>query len=186
MPPEIPEPWRAFLRDVDGAAPSAVTLCCLGGFVVAMQYGMPRPTADIDLLSVAPEALRSELAAVAGRSSPLHVKHKVYLDFVVLRVQPANYEDRLTEMFAGAFDRLRLMALDPYDLALTKLDRNSPKDREDFLYLAEAVPLDLAALRARYDQEMAPYLFEATDKALRLTLDLWIASAEEIRSRRRP
>jgi hypothetical protein len=98
----------------------------------------------------------------------------------VLRVGPADYADRLTEMFPGTFDRLRLMALDPYDLALTKLDRNSPRDREDFFYLARTVPIDSSILVARYDSDIAPYVFDAMDRALRLTLDLWIRSAEEM------
>jgi hypothetical protein len=183
MPPEIPDPWRLFLEDVDEGITGPTVLHCLGGFVVSMRYGMPRPTADVDLLCVSPPAMRDELLALAGKQSPLFRKHKVYLDFVVLRVQPENYEQRLDEMFAGAFERLRLMALDPYDLALTKLDRNSPRDREDFRYLAESVPLDMATLRGRYETEMAPYLWEAVDKTLRLTLDLWIDDVEELRGR---
>ncbi len=183
MQPDIPQPWLAFLRDVDRAVSSATILHCLGGFVVAMQYGMPRPTADIDLLCVLPDASRNELSCLAGKGSPLHSKHRVYLDFVVLRVEPAEYRDRLLEMFPGTFERLRLMALDPYDLPLSKLDRNSPKDREDFLYLAESVPLDMTRVRARYESDIAPYVFEATEKTLRLTLEFWIASVEELRNR---
>ena len=183
MLPEIPGPWRLFLKDVDEGTKAPTILHCLGGFVVAMQYGMPRPTADIDLLCVSPEAARMELIALAGRGSPLHARYKVYLDFVVLRVHPENYDQRLKEMFAGAFERLRLMALDPYDLVLTKLDRNSPRDREDFRYLAESVPLEMASLRARYDAEVAPYLWVSTDKALRTTMEFWIADVEELRAR---
>jgi hypothetical protein len=50
--------------------------------------------------------------------------------------------------FPGAFRNLRLFALDPYDLALAKLRRNSQRDREDVLYLSNAVPLDIGTLRA--------------------------------------
>ena len=39
-------------------------------------------------------------------------------------------------MFAGTFQNLHLMALDPYDLALTKLERNFERDRNDVRYLA--------------------------------------------------
>lgn len=184
MQPEIPQPWLAFLRDLDAAVPNTITLHCIGGFVVAMRYGMPRPTADIDLLCILPQDSQKKLVSLAGKGSPLHAKHKLYLDFVVLRVEPADYRERLSEMYAGAFEHLRLMALDPYDLALTKLDRNLPRDREDFFYLAESVPLEMAVLRARFESDIAPYVFEAMDKALRLTLDLWIASVEELRGRR--
>lgn len=41
------------------------------------------------------------------------------------------YADRLTEMFVGVFQRLRLSVLDPYDLVLSKLPRNLEVDLED-------------------------------------------------------
>lgn len=151
---------------------------------MAMQYGLERPTADIDFLSLSSSLEASELIKLAGRGSALHREHGVYLDFVVLSVEPEDYERRVTEMFPGRFERLRLMALDPYDLALTKLDRNSPKDREDFRHLARAVPLDMDILRARYAEAMAPYVWPEPDRKLRLTLDFWIADVEEERGNR--
>lgn len=65
---------------------------------------------------------------------------------------------RLREMFPGAFQNLRLMALDRYDLALIKLERNIERDRSDVRYLARAIPFDLEPLRDRYQQELRPYL----------------------------
>jgi hypothetical protein len=62
---------------------------------------------------------------------------------------PEHYEDRLTEIFPGAFQHLQLFALDPYDLALSKLERNIQRDRDDVRHLAKAVPLDLEVLRDR-------------------------------------
>ena len=76
---------------------------------------------------------------------------------------------------------LHLWALDPYDLALTKLDRNLPKDRADVRYLAQAVPLELAVLRSRFETEVKPYLWDS--RSLELTLKLWIDDIEEIRTR---
>ena len=34
-----------------------VELHCLGGFVVTMLYGLERPTADIDVITIAPEGM---------------------------------------------------------------------------------------------------------------------------------
>jgi hypothetical protein len=72
-----------------------------------------------------------------------------------------------------------LFALDPYDIALTKLERNSSKDREDVKYLARRIPFDLNVLRERYEKELRGYLFvpERED----LTLALWIELIEEER-----
>jgi hypothetical protein len=148
---------------------------------MAMLYGLKRPTADVDVLAIKP---RVDLTPRAGKGSPLHRKHGVYLDVVtVLEAYPEDYEQRLTELFPGAFNRLRLRALDPYDLVLTKL-RNSPKDREDVYHLADAVPLDIDILRSRYD-EMRPNLGNPTREDL--TLRLWTEAIEERRrAKRRP
>jgi hypothetical protein len=60
----------------------------------------------------------------------------------------------LTEMYPRAFRRLRLFALDPYDLALSKLERNIERDRADVRFLARTVPFDLEILRERYRKEL--------------------------------
>lgn len=106
-----------------------------------------------------------------GKGPGLHKRHKVYLDLVGVCNYPDSYEDRLTEVFAGKYAHLRLMALDPYDLVLTKLERNSFRDREDVRYLARSIPLDPKTLRIRYSTEMRPYL-GLTRKISRLSCGL--------------
>ncbi|MGA3212686.1 MAG: ATP-binding protein [Terriglobales bacterium] len=49
-------------------------------------------------------------------------------------------------MFPGSYQNLRLMALDPYDFTLSKLERNSQKDRDDTV---EAIRQALLADEAR-------------------------------------
>jgi hypothetical protein len=51
-------------------------------------------------------------------------------------------------MFPGAYRNLHLMALDPYDLALSKLERNSQKDRDDVRFLALTVPSTSTSFRS--------------------------------------
>jgi len=97
----------------------------------------------------------------------------------VLEAYPEDYEERLTEMFPVAFRNLRLFALDPHDLALTKLRRNSQRDRDDVLHLAKTAPLDIETLRSRY-REMRPLL--ANPEREDLTLKLWIEAIEEAQS----
>jgi uncharacterized nucleotidyltransferase DUF6036 len=48
---------------------------------------------------------------------------------------PDIYEERLTEIAPGSFKHLRLFALDPYDLALSKLERNTQRDKDDVRHL---------------------------------------------------
>ena len=83
-------------------------------------------------------------------------------------------------MFPGAFQNLRLLTLDPYDLALTKLERNIERDRSDVRFLARAIPFDIGLLRERYQTELRPYL--GNPKREDLTLKLWIEAIEEDRA----
>jgi hypothetical protein len=83
---------------------------------------------DLDVLLIAPREQRAPLLELGARGGALHRKYKIYLDYVGVA---EHYEDRLTEMFPGAYKHLRICALDPYDLALLKLERNIQQDRDD-------------------------------------------------------
>jgi hypothetical protein len=172
MPRDLAQPWRAFLADLDTLATHEVRLHCCGGFVVTMRYGLARTTAALDVLSILPNEDQRTLARAAGQGSALRETHGVYLDVVTVAAYPDGYEGRLTEMCPGLFRHLRLLALDPHDLVLTKLTRNADRDRSDVEYLATAVPLDMSVLRERYQREMRPYV--GIPEREDLTLDLWI------------
>src|ERR1044071_2121855 len=98
------------------------------------------------------------LMRLSGEGSALHKKCGVYLQIVGVAQISLNYEDRLTEMFAKIFNHLRLFALDPYDLALSKIERNTQRDRDDVKHLARALLLDLNELKDRYEKELRPDL----------------------------
>ena len=171
--PELPNPWRAFLVDVDRRLPRAIEIHCLGGFVAALYYDLPRPTNDLDYVEVVPHDAMATVQEIAGIASPLARKHRVHFQYVGVASLPDSYEDRLTQLFPGQFRRLRLFALDPHDLALSKLTRNSPVDREDIAQLAKAVPLDARLLRARYRRELRPIIIGDPEQHDR-TLEMWI------------
>jgi hypothetical protein len=177
MPRDLAEPWRAFLAALDALVTHDVRLHCCGGFVVTMRYGLARTTADLDVLSILPGADQRTLAGAAGRGSTLHKTYGVYLDVVTVATHPDSYESRLSEMYPGLFRHIRLLALDPHDLVLTKLTRNADRDRSDVEYLATAVPLDVSVLRERYQREMRPYV--GIPEREDLTLDLWIEIIQE-------
>jgi len=181
MPPNksILEPWLSFLRELDSAVDTEVRLDCMGGFVVTMVYGFSRPTADLDVLEIAPREAGKPMLALGMQGGPLHKKYKIYLDPVGVAHVPENYEDRLTEIFPETFKHLRLCAHDPYDLALSKLERNIQRDRDDVKYLAKIVPLDLEVLEQRYQKELRWQL--GNPEREDLTLRLWIEAIEEER-----
>jgi hypothetical protein len=66
-----PEPWDSFFKELDGAVDTTVRLDCIGGFVVTLLYGSGRPTADVDVIELAPRAAAEtmmELGIRGGRS----------------------------------------------------------------------------------------------------------------------
>jgi uncharacterized nucleotidyltransferase DUF6036 len=178
---KIPEPWDSFLKELDRGATPETRLDCMGGFVVTVLYGFSRETSDLDVLVIAPGEQRTPLLELGRQGGELHKKHKVYLDYVGVAKVPEDYEQRLTEMFAGTYKHLRLCALDPYDLALSKLERNIQRDRDDVKHLACSVPLDLAVLKERYEKELRWQLGNPGREDL--TLKLWIEMIEEDRGR---
>lgn len=178
---KIPEPWLSFFREIDENLPEKIELECLGGFVVTQIYGLARTTADVDVISIKPKNQFNLLFDLAGEGSNLHRKYKIYLDWVGIAQLPENYDERLTEIFIGTFRQIRFFGLDPYDLALAKLERNIQRDRDDVKHLAKVVPFDLQILKSRYETELRPILGNPTREDL--TLKLWIEAIEEERAK---
>jgi hypothetical protein len=178
-PNRPPEPWASFLEELDSAVNVIVRLDCIGGFVVTQLYGLNRPTVDVDVVEFAPNHAAQKMMDLGTQGGPLHRAYGIYLDRVTVAVLPENYEGRLTEMFPDAYKHLRLMAPDPYDLALSKLERNSQKDRDDVRFLARTVPFDIKLLQERYLTEMRWQL--GVPGREDLTVQLWIEAIEEDR-----
>ena len=176
----IPEPWLSFLRELDSSVHEDIRLDCMGGFVVSIVYGFSRPTGDLDVLEIAPREAGRPMLELGKQDGPLHKKYKIYLDHVSVAHVPEDYEERLTEIFPKVFKYLRLMALDAYDLALSKLERNIQRDRDDVMHLARTVPFDLEVLQERYQKELRWQL--GNPKREDLTLRLWIEAIQEERS----
>ena len=180
----VPQPWRSFLRELDEAMTDNVGIHCLGGFVISACHGFPRPTSDLDFCEIVPSVSVKMVLQLAGRGSQLHKKHGVFLEKVTVATLPEGYEDRLQEMFPDVFAHIRLFALDPYDLALSKLERNQDVDIEDVKYLARTVPFDLETLQQRYHSELRPLLGRPDREDV--TLALWVAAIEEERAVQAP
>ena len=139
----VPELWLSFLRELDSVVREEVRLDCMGGFVVTMVCEFFAANGRPGRSRNRTEGCGPAMLELGMQGSALHKKYKIYLDRVGVAHAPENCEDRLTEMLPGAFKHLRLLALDPRDLALSKLERNIQRDRDDVLHLARTVPLDL-------------------------------------------
>lgn len=155
--------------EIDALLAEPLVLNCIGGFVIGYFYNFPRPTGDIDYTSANPA--NYDLDKVAGKGSPLERKYMLSLHYVAVTTMPEDYESRLTDMFPGQFKNLHLNAPDPYDFILSKLERNTSKDRDDAEYVFRTQKLSFSALRERYEKELRPNLFN--EPRHDLTLNLW-------------
>lgn len=178
---DIPEPWLSFLRELDSSVDEDIRLDCMGGFVVSLVYGFSRPTGDLDVLEIAPREAGRLMLELGMQGGPLHKKYKIYLDHVGVAHVSEDYEERLSAISPKAFKHLRLFALDPYDLALSKLERNVQRDRDDVMHLARTVPFDLEVLKDRYQKELRWQLGNPDREDL--TLRLWIEAIQEERGK---
>ena len=163
--------WQKFLEELDASLSTPVELICVGGFVLYAVYGIPRVTGDIDYLSVHPADAADELESLAGAGSKLAKKYKIQLQPVGgIADYPEDFAERAQELDLG-LKNIRLLAVDPYDLLLSKLPRNSPKDRDDAKWLIQQLDLNFATMQERWKKEMAPWIANADRHGL--TLRLW-------------
>jgi len=169
----ILNPWLRFLRDVDRALKEAVEVHCLGGFVLSVLWGLPRPTADVDVIEIRPHHAGEALLRIGGQGSALAEKHQIHFQRVTVAEYPEGYEGRLIDMTPPGFRRLKLKALEAHDVVLAKLSRNSARDRADVEYLTRKGVLDRHRLEERFEVELRPYLLN--EKRETLTLELWLA-----------
>ena len=167
---QLPKPWQDFLAEVDKALGQEVNLHCLGSFVLSALYGLPRPTGDLDYISATPSAARQEIEEIAGLGSRLSKKYKLFVQCVGVGDYPEDYENRLTLLDLG-FKNLRLWVLEPYDLVLSKLARNNPKDRDDVKFLATKLTLSFDVLYRRWETEMKTWIPNADRHET--TINLW-------------
>lgn len=166
----LPEPWPDFLQEVDAGLSRGVNLHCLGGFVLTALYGIPRYTGDLDYVEAKPREAANDVEKIGGRGSPLSKKYKLFLQNVGIADLPDEYESRL-EKIELKLKKLKLWALDPYDLLLSKLSRNSPKDQDDAKYLISKMKLRFETFENRWKQEVAPWISNRDRHDL--TIELW-------------
>ena len=69
---ELPSPWREFLDELDEALSEPVELHCIGGFVISLLHGLPRPTGDVDYISAVPHNQIEELERLRVVSRSCH------------------------------------------------------------------------------------------------------------------
>jgi len=152
QPVNLEPRWRKFLDEIDTLLSSPVQLICIGGFVVTAIHGFSRNTEDLDHIASRGEII-TELDTIAGSGSPLHRKHKLYIDYVGVVTMPINFDERLIQLQIQS-KKVTYFIPEVYDLVLSKLERNSPKDYSDVEYLANKYALSFSTLLRRFNEEL--------------------------------
>ena len=120
-----------------------------------------------------PTQAADRIVQLAGKGSALHKIYRVYIDRVGIANYPTDYQSRLVRAFP-IWPRLRLWALEPHDLALTKLERSNERDIRDVIFLAQADLINGDTLASRFETELEPYITGPTPTWHRTTLKMWI------------
>jgi hypothetical protein len=157
---------------VDQALGQSVEVHCLGGFVLSVLWGLPRPTGDVDFIEIEPSDAGDELLGIAGEGSELARRHKLQFHRVTIAEHPEGYVSRLVDITPKMLCRLHLRAFEVHDLVLAKLARNSPRDRADVEFLARKGALESQSLEDRFAKELRPYLLNEDRETA--TLKLWL------------
>jgi len=152
-PLKLGSPWHEFLTEIDEHLTAPTQITCIGGFVVTNIHGFSRTTGDLDHVELQSK-MPDELHQIAGKGSPLHKRYNLYIDYVGgIVTMPLNFDERLVEV-PFEFETLRIFITDVYDLILSKMERNSPKDQADVQFLADKHKLRFSILRTRFDDEL--------------------------------
>lgn len=155
---------RNGLQRLDELLPRQTTLIIGGGGAMLLAYGFPMATADIDAVpkGLSIEDLKPLIEQIARELGlPADWLNPWFSSFT--HVLPADYENRLVEVFAGS--RLRASALGKEDLLLMKCFAHRQKDIPHARALLRA-GADVEKVQARIDELAArkiPGTSEATD-----------------------
>jgi len=144
--------WQKFLAEIDQLLTGPAQITCIGGFVMTEVHGASRSTGDLDLIESNSQVVE-ELQKIAGEGSELHKKHKLYVEYVGVVTMPLEFSSRLTPL-PLTLEKLTIFVPEVYDLILSKLERNGPKDQADVEFLARKYALSYNILRKRFDDEL--------------------------------
>lgn len=147
-----------FFKQIDaqwGALPlGKVRLRIIGCSALVLQTGYERGTKDSDVLETnsLTSDVRDRLLELAGHSTPLHIRHKIYID-VVPRGLPFLPQAPLCHPLVelnGELSRLEIEVLDVVDVVVSKLKRFHANDVDDIRAMIDRDLVDHSRLIKRF------------------------------------
>lgn len=121
-----------FLESLGKRYPKTETLSLLGGSAMLL-LGSPRETLDIDYVGsdIHKNEFQNALEEIAA-DFDLDTKAVPIDQFIPL---PEGNEQR--KIHIGQFGKVTVYVLDPYSIALSKIDRGSDRDFDDIIFLIQ-------------------------------------------------
>ena len=132
---------RSFLVELGRRHRQPADLLLLGGSALCL-LGSPRPTVDIDYVGddLSKNALQQQIDQVANEMG-IEVEAVPIYGFIPL---PEGTNER--NLLIGQFDAVRVFVLDPYTIALSKIDRGFDTDIEDIVFLVHLGLVEMSRL----------------------------------------
>jgi hypothetical protein len=129
---------ESFLKDIDERAKpvsGVIRLHVIGSAALLLQTDHERGTKDSDVWETTDMTteIKASLSAIAGKGSPIHHKHRMWLDFVPngLPFLPQKPRFHSIHRLNRSLTRLHIEALDIVDTVVSKLARFNASDVED-------------------------------------------------------
>lgn len=162
-------PTEEFLCAIDAAwewpMDARIELRVLGSSALFLQCDYNRGTKDSDIIETAQLAgdVVSRLQALAGRGTPLHGRHRLYLDVLGARfpfLPPEPMWWPLPELTAR-MAHFSVAVLDPTDVAISKLARFHANDVQDVRHMIRRDFIDHAEFVARFQAAIDEFAMDS-------------------------
>jgi hypothetical protein len=122
----------------DAGENETLELHLLGRSALVLGYGLPLMTKDVDIVYIDGSKLQGKAIASFGKGTPGANRYGFYLEAVSsgLPPLPVGYQTRCTDV-PGPWKVLRPKWPEPHDLAVSKLKRFHPGDRQGIQILCD-------------------------------------------------
>lgn len=130
-----------FLKAVGERYANPAQIFLLGGSALCL-LGSPRPTLDIDY--VGDDLKKDELQKIMEETA-----REFGLDVEAVPVEkfiPLPSKKQRQNILVGTFGKVKVYILDPYSIALSKIDRGFDTDLDDVLFLIQQGLIEIKAL----------------------------------------
>lgn len=166
-------PVERLLQEIDsvwrGPVAEKTRLNVIGASALLLQTQYRRGTKDGDILETADlkEIAKRELLRLAGKNTPLHARHRVYIDIVANGVPFLPRGPRFHRVEAlTTLRHFEVVVLDIVDVVVSKLKRFSANDQSDIEAMFELGHVSHALLVSRFRSAVDAFTEDARAEEL--------------------